>query len=122
MDQFNGENLKGWLTTIAANKCRDYLKRPSKRLDCLSEQDLECLEDQRSSPEGIVLESDAEERVHKVCQKLKEPYKTVATSYFCKNVKLSDIAKDKGQSLKTLQTQLYRAKKLLKVLWKEEWM
>lgn len=119
-DRFDGENPKAWLTTIAANKCRDYLKSRSRNTGCLSEEDLECLEDQRGSPEEIVMETDTVQRVHNICLKLKEPYKTVAISYFYKDLKLSDIAKENGQSLKTLQTQLYRAKKLLRGLWKEE--
>jgi RNA polymerase sigma-70 factor, ECF subfamily len=122
IDKFVGDNLKAWLTTIAANKCRDYLKSPGRNIDNLTEEDYEYLEDNRGSPEEIVIGIDADERVHRLCIKLKEPYKTVAISYFCNDLKLSDIAKETKQSLKTLQTQLYRAKKLLKVLWKEEFM
>jgi RNA polymerase sigma-70 factor, ECF subfamily len=122
IDKFVGDNLKAWLTTIAANKCRDYLKSPGRNIDNLTEEDYEYLEDNRGSPEEIVIGIDADERVHRLCIKLKEPYKTVAISYFCNDLKLSDIAKETKQSLKTLQTQLYRAKKLLKALWKEEFI
>lgn len=122
IDKFAGDNLKAWLTTIAANKCRDYLKSPGRNVDNLTEEDYEYLEDSRGSPEEIVMEIDSDERVRSLCIKLKEPYKTVAINYFCNNLKLSDIARETKQSLKTLQTQLYRAKKLLKVLWKEEFI
>jgi RNA polymerase sigma-70 factor, ECF subfamily len=122
INRFVGDNLKAWLTTIAANKCRDYLKSPERRTESLSEEDYEYLEDNRGSPEEIVMEIDTDERVHNLCERLKEPYKTVAISYFCNNLKLSELARNTGQSLKTLQTQLYRAKKLLRALWKEEFM
>ena len=62
------------------------------------------------------------ERIYSLCEKLKEPYKTVAVNYFCEDIKLSDMAKETGQNFKTLQTHLYRSKKLLKDLWKEEFM
>jgi len=62
------------------------------------------------------------ERIQCVCNKLKEPYRTVAISYFCKDIKLSYLAKKTGQNIKTLETQLYRSKKQLKDLWKEEFM
>jgi RNA polymerase sigma-70 factor (ECF subfamily) len=88
----------------------------------LSEDELDHLEDKRCSPEEIVIQADTDERVRKLCMKLKEPYKKVAVSYFCKNLKLSDVAKETGQSIKTLQTQLYRAKKQLKSFWKEEFI
>jgi RNA polymerase sigma-70 factor, ECF subfamily len=122
IDKFAGDNLKAWLTTIAANKCKDYLKSPGRNIDNLTEEDYEYLEDNRGSPEEIVIGIHADERVRSLCIKLKEPYKTVAINYFCNGLKLSDIARETKQSLKTLQTQLYRAKKLLKALWKEEFI
>lgn len=120
--QFDGHNLKAWLTTIAANKCKDYIKNKSRITVSLSVDDYKDLEDMEDSPEDTVVKKSTEERIHNLCNKLKEPYRTVAVNYFCKDIKLSHMAQNTGQSLKTLQTQLYRAKKLLKDLWKEEFM
>ena len=120
--KFNGENFKGWITTIATNKCKDFLKSPTRAVTILSHEDYEGLKDNGDSPEDILLEKHSKEKIYNLCKKLKEPYSTVATNYFCEDIKLSDMSRDTGQSLKTLQTQLYRSKKLLKVLWKEEFM
>lgn len=120
IDHFKGDHLKAYLTTIAANKCKDYLRRTERKNLSLTEEDEELLEDTRGSPEETILQMDSAERVHTLCCKLKEPYKTVALCYFVKNKKLSEIAKATGQSLKTLQTQLYRAKTLLRTLWEED--
>ncbi len=120
IERFDGENLKGWMCRIAANKCRDFLKSAAGSTISLSEEDFEYLEDSRNSPEDIVLGKDMEDRVHGLCRKLKEPYKTVAINYFCRGLKLSEVAINTGQNLKTLQMQLYRSKQLLRVLWKEE--
>ena len=120
--KFDGVNFKAWLTTIATNKCRDFLKSPARAIDSLTEEDYECLKDKEDSPEDTLLKKHSKEQINNLCSKLKEPYKTVAVNYFCEDIKLSDMAKDTGQSLKTLQTHLYRSKKLLKVLWKEEFM
>jgi RNA polymerase sigma-70 factor (ECF subfamily) len=121
-EEFDGQNFKAWLTTIAANKCKDYIKNKARIAVSLSADDYEDLEDTGDSPEDTVLKKNTEERIHNLCNKLKEPYRTVAVNYFCKDIKLSHMAENTGQSLKTLQTQLYRAKKLLKDLWKEEFM
>lgn len=108
------------MCTIAANKCRDFLKSKEKNAVSLSEEDFDHLEDERYSPEDIILEKEMEEQVQWLCSKLKEPYKTVAINYFCKDLKLSEVAANTGQNLKTLQMQLYRAKQLLRKLWEVE--
>jgi RNA polymerase sigma-70 factor (ECF subfamily) len=58
--------------------------------------------------------------MERLCAQLREPYRTVATLYFCKGVRLSAYAAESGIPLRTLETQLYRAKKQLRILWKEE--
>jgi RNA polymerase sigma-70 factor (ECF subfamily) len=121
-EKFDGSNIKAWLTTIAANKCKDYVKSKVRETVSLSEEDCECFDDKGDLPEDIVIKKNTEERIENICSKLKEPYKTVAISYFCKNIKLSHLAKETGQNVKTLETQLYRSKKLLRELWKEEFM
>ena len=55
-----------------------------------------------------------EEEVRAVCEQLEEPYRSVAVKYFCEDVPLSELSRDTGQKLKTLQTRLYRAKKMIK--------
>ena len=120
--KFDGTNFKAWVTTIATNKCRDFIKSPKRAIHSLSDENYEYLEDKTDSPEETLVKKCSIEKIHSLCTQLKEPYKTVAVKYFCENVKLSDLSEETGQSLKTLQTHLYRAKKLLKVSWKEEIM
>jgi len=121
-NKFDGVNFKAWLTTIATNKCKDFLKSPARTINSLSPEQFEGLKDVGESPEDILLKKHSREKIYSLCGKLKEPYRAVAVNYFCEDIKLSDMAKDTGQSLKTLQTHLYRSKKLLKVLWEEELM
>lgn len=119
-EAFDGSNPKAWLAAIAANKCRDYLKSPARRCESLTDADWALIEDGGTPPEESLVKKDAEVSVKALCARLKEPYRTTATRYFCDNVRLSELARDTGQNLKTLETQLYRAKKLLKALWREE--
>ena len=121
-ESFDGNNLKAWLTTIAANKCRDHIKSKARTTVNFSEEEYENLVDTGDSTEETVVKKNTMERIQSMCNKLKEPYRTVAISYFCKDIKLSHLAKETGQNIKTLETQLYRSKKLLKDLWKEEFM
>ena len=117
---FEGENIKAYLTTIAANKCRDHLRRSERKNIPLDYEERENPGYIESGPEDDIVKSESYGRVMDVCEKLNEPYRSVAVSYFCGGKKLSDISKQTGQNLKTLQTQLYRAKAWLKILWEEE--
>lgn len=116
---FRGGSVKAWLTTIAANKCRDYLKSAARRSVATPDEQLDVVAD-TDTPEQIVLERSSLEQLQKACRGLKEPYQTVAFRYFCQETPLSAIAAETGQNLKTLQTQLYRAKGMLKKRWKED--
>ncbi|MHC6181406.1 RNA polymerase sigma factor [Clostridium sp. JNZ X4-2] len=120
LNKFDEKNFKAWVAKIAVNKCRDYMKSPERRVRNFTCEDYKYIEDNRDSPEKNMLDKYSDKKIYNLCTRLKEPYKTVAVNYFCKNMKLSDMAKDTGENLKTLQTRLYRSKKLLKILWKEE--
>lgn len=113
---FDGVNFKGWITMIAVNKCRDFLRR---KHDSEAIDDYE-LEDKQASVEKIVEGRLQKTEIYKMCCRLKEPYKTVAVKYFVDNIKLSEYQRESGEKLKTLQTRLYRAKQQLKEIWKEE--
>ncbi len=118
--KFDGRNPKAWLTAIAVNKCRDYMKSPAYRNLYLSDEDAELIADTDITPEERAEADSSEILVRRLCGRLKEPYRSVAQCYFCEGKKLSRMSEETGQSLKTLETRLYRSKRLLKALWKEE--
>lgn len=120
LGRFNGENPKAWLTAIAVNKCRDYLKSPARRNQHMSHKDMALLADPYGTPEERAEIDSSDGFIRKLCERLKDPYKSVALGYFCEGIKLSEMASETGQSLRTLETRLYRSKKLLKELWREE--
>ena len=119
-NRFDGKNPKAWITAIAVNKCRDFLRSPAYRNRSLSNEDMELVTDDSPTPEECAEKKSSDSLVQYLCGRLKEPYRSVAESYFCNGKKLSEMAKETGQSLRTLETRLYRSKKLLKTLWKEE--
>ena len=114
--QYSGGSQKAWITTIAANKCRDFLRRsrPACDIDAL------CICDDKNSPEESVVSKDSDAAVRRVISRLDEPYRTVAEKYFLEDIKLSEYSKLTGINEKTLRTRLYRAKQRLKTLWREE--
>jgi RNA polymerase sigma-70 factor (ECF subfamily) len=67
-----------------------------------------------------MLENDVKEELYRVCCQLKPPYKEVALAYFYKEMTVNEIQESTGKNGKTLQTQIYRAKAMLKKLWRKE--
>lgn len=49
-----------------------------------------------------------------MCDSLKSPYREIAISHFCKQMSVAEISQKEGKNPKTVQTQLYRAKSMLK--------
>ena len=70
----------------------------------------------QASPEEEYLLSDSEQQVFRMCDSLKSPYREIAISHFCKQMSVAEISQKEGKNPKTVQTQLYRAKSMLKKL------
>jgi RNA polymerase sigma-70 factor (ECF subfamily) len=47
------------------------------------------------------------------CNRLKTPYREIALDYFYNELSAAEIAANSGKNIKTVQTQIYRARALL---------
>lgn len=111
---FDGNNEKAWICKIAVNKCLDYLKRAERRSQVMGDGYFEALQDKGGTPEEKILEIDTKESIKKLCDNLNEPYRQVALLYYYEEMDIGEIAVKQGKNLKTVQTQYYRAKAMLK--------
>lgn len=117
---FDGENEKAWLCRIASNKCIDYSRQASRRMIPTEDESLELHHSGRGGPEEAVLEMDVREQLLRHCSELKPPYDEIAKLYFCEERKPDEIAELKQKNLKTVQTQIYRARAMLKKIYGKE--
>jgi len=69
--------------------------------------------DKEPSPEENVLDREAKRQLMACCSSLKPPYQEIALDFFYKELSMADIAERNGKNLKTVQTQIYRAKAML---------
>lgn len=120
LGEFDGQNEKAWLCRIATNKCIDYLKRAGRRSIPTEDLYFSSLPDSRSSPEKEALETEVRQRLYDSCCKLASPYSQVALDYYYYELDISEIAAKTGKNKKTLQTQIYRARGMLKKLMRKE--
>lgn len=113
LENFDGTNPGGFITRIAVNKCLDYLKRADRRAvpveDEVLVQNSSCV----LSPEREIIQEEARYQLLDTCNNLKPPYNEIATQYYCNGKTALQIANDSGKKLKTVQTQIRRAKLML---------
>ena len=116
LSRFDGTYEKAWLSKIAVHKCLDHLKAAGRRTIPTEDTYFEQLHDKESSPEEAFLDKDFQNRVRHLCSDLKSPYREVATAHFCEEKTAAEIAKAQNKNTKTVQTQIYRARSMLKAL------
>ena len=120
MDTFTGTNEKAWLCRIASNKCIDYLKSAAKRQIPSDEDAFLDKADCSPGPEERMLDKEARATLFKRCRQLKPPYDTIAVLYFYEEKKADEIAREQNKNPKTVQTQIYRARAMLRKLYEKE--
>lgn len=106
--------MRAWLSKIAVRKCLDYLKAAGRRSIPTEDTYFSQIPDRQSSPEDEYMKTAANTHVEALCMQLKSPYKEVAYAHFCKELSVPEIAQQTGKNPKTVQTQLYRARAMLK--------
>ena len=114
------EDLKPWLARIAANKARDHLKSAYVRRVQLEDEDAsERSGSPEDSPDSIYIASEGEQNIRDKIYSLKEPYLQVSVQFFLQEKNVDEIAQALGRPKKTVQTQIYRARLMLRELLKE---
>lgn len=120
--------IKPWLVRIATNKAKDYLKSAYMRKVSLSE-DIDVDVGQRGkdpqdilahAPDDIFFAKEEIAQVKEQIYLLKEPYLKVSVLYFLQEKSTAEIAELLDRPVKTVKTQLYRAKNILKENLKKE--
>ncbi len=108
---------KAWLCRIALNKSKDHLKSAYSRRVSACENPEESAPPRAPDARGVEslceLRADAA-RAAEELNALDEPYRAVSILYFARGMSAGDIAAALGRMPKTVQTQLYRAKRKLR--------
>lgn len=120
LDMFEGGNEKAWLCRIATNKSIDYLRSAGRRAVPTEDIFFEQQSESRGSPEDICLEREVKERLLEYCGKLKPPYNAIAKSVYYDEKKADEIARERNENIKTVQTQIYRARDMLRKIYGKE--
>ncbi len=111
---FDGRHERAWICRIATNKCLDHQKSAARKMEPAKEEIFLEIPDQASSPEAACLMEESKKEVLALCRQLPPPYDEIAEAHFYEEKSAGEIAAEKGRNPKTVQTQIYRAKALLR--------
>ena len=139
LEEFDGRYEKAWICRIATNKCLDYLQSAGRRSIPTADlgleggvppdrggpvgADAEYGTDKaviQQTPESICLEKEVRETLLERCQSLKPPYDEIAKAYYYDEMDAGEIARVRGAKKKTIQTQIYRARSMLRRMYEKE--
>ena len=106
---------KQWLARIASNKAKDHLRSAWVRRVNTPGDEVLALEGAPpgSDPEQRVLDALSEETLTEMILNLREPYKTPCRLMLLEQHTAAEAARLCGRPQKTVEAQIYRAKKML---------
>lgn len=121
LSEYQPDHLKAWIGRITTNKAIDWKRKRARQL-ALVDSDMErqaipgVLD---MSPEQMLLQQERESHMKDLCRSLPPRYSQVIIKYHFENKSYQQIAREEGISLKTVESRLYRARRLLRERWKE---
>ncbi|HBQ24893.1 MAG TPA: RNA polymerase subunit sigma-24 [Syntrophomonas sp.] len=121
LPEYQPDHLKAWIGRITTNKAIDW-KRKQARQPALVDSDMErqiIPGVMDMSPEQMLLQQERESHMKDLCRSLPPRYSQVMIKYHFENKSYQQIAREEGISLKTVESRLYRARRLLRERWKE---
>jgi RNA polymerase sigma-70 factor (ECF subfamily) len=120
LSAFKGGSLKSWLCRIATNKAIDCVRKQSK-IALVDFDEFEFSEPKQESLEQTFERKDLHERLKHVLSALPDKYSTVIREFYYNERSVKDIAKALELPERTIETRLYRAKKLIREQFRERW-
>ena len=119
IDRCEPQYYKQWLVRVAANKCKDHLKSAWVRKveapgdDAMPEPRGAPGTDADDPAESVLARAGAAE-LEQLVRTLREPYGKIAVLYFLEHKESAEIARLVGRPPATVNSQLWRAKLLLR--------
>lgn len=117
------KGFKTWISRIALNKAIDYQRKINalkKREIALTEEFQNTLIDDGRNGIDNFWRGEDRKRILSLCDNLPEIYRAIISKYYIQEKCYSDIAQEENISIKTVESRLYRARKLLRERWEVE--
>lgn len=115
--------LRNIICKIALNKCKDFIKsKINKKTEFTILEDISNYEDYASNNniEEEIFKQEKSRYIVKVINELKDPYKSILYDYYINEYSLDEIEGKLNIPKTTLKVNIYRGKKILEKIIKED--
>jgi RNA polymerase sigma factor (sigma-70 family) len=120
LPDYQPDHLKAWIGKITANKAIDWKRRQVKYELENGEIDLSHIaDDRRASPDQVLIQQEREFNIRALYSTLPAQYSRIVIKYHFEDKSYQQIAREEGISVKTVESRLYSARKLMRDRWKE---
>ena len=113
--------FKTWLGRIALNKAIDHKRKAANRVIresiCLSE--IDNVADDGASVQELIIKEEEKALLEECLRRIPEHYETVIRKSYEENKSCKEIALEENISVRTVETRLYRGKKILRKCFEE---
>ncbi|KUO65872.1 MAG: hypothetical protein APF84_01035 [Gracilibacter sp. BRH_c7a] len=120
LPKYEYRGFKTWLSRIAMNKALDF-KRARNRVvvESVDFTEIENVADDRLSVSDIIIQEEENALLGECLYKIPEHYGTVLRKSYQENKSCKQIAEEENLSIRTVETRLYRGKKVLRECFEE---
>lgn len=109
----NPQYFRTWMTRIIYNCANEMYRRTANEVGSLEIE----MRDEAEEHSGLSREEILD--LHNAVESLDEPYKTIVKQKYFQDMKISEIATYTGRAEGTIKSDLYRAKKKLRIILEE---
>ncbi len=119
---YRSQGVKTWLTRIAINKAIDFKRRRDRRRE--EQWDPADVEAKLPVMDGDLLKEmlndERKDELHLKISQLPAGHRQVVTAFYLEGKSHEQIATELAQTVKTVESKLYRARSWIREHWKEE--
>ncbi|MEN8906729.1 MAG: RNA polymerase sigma factor [Clostridiales bacterium] len=120
LNSYKGNSFKNWMCKIAVNKSIDFKRRSQKVIYFNVNYEIE-----ENIPSGINIEEEIliredKKKLVNLLNKIPEKYSKILKRYYIYQKSYKEIAKEEKISIRTVESRIYRGRKELKKMWKED--
>ncbi|WP_449240548.1 RNA polymerase sigma factor [Desulfoscipio gibsoniae] len=121
LPKYEFRGLKTWISRIALNKSIDYKRKllAKKNRETISLADIELVADESTPVQDIIIREEERLLLAEALSRIPEHYAAVLRKNYLANRSPRQIAEEENISIRTVETRLYRGKKILREQFEE---